>query len=259
LITVDEEDSTVRVVHHSLKQYILSGFNGVNNVSFSAEGAQRLMADIVVTYLSYGVFGAELSRTKVQPVPAQSAPSRIVHATLGSSSTTRHLAMKLLRSRRQPAFDMSKTVAEARSSFRPKPKNGFMFYIYAKSYLQDHILYVSGQKAEILRLSSKLIQSRMLEISQVSNDYWRHFHWATENGNEIVLELLLKTGKINANVKDKNGWTPLMRSAQNGHKDTVELAAWHWQRRRSFKEQQRMDSADEGGSERTQRHSRAAA
>ncbi|KAF1944372.1 hypothetical protein EJ02DRAFT_398546, partial [Clathrospora elynae] len=224
LLTVDEEESTVRVVHHSVKQYILSGLNGEKNVSFSAEEAQRLMADVVVTYLSYGVFGTELSRTKVHPVMAQSAPSIIVHVTLESSSTTRHLATKLLRSRRQPAFDMSKSIAEARSSFSTKPENGFMFYTYAKSYWQDHILYVSGQKVNILRLSTKLIQSRMPEMSVVSNDYWMHCHWATENGNVMVLELLLKTGKIDANVKDNNKWMALMLlAAQKGHKNTVEL------------------------------------
>jgi ankyrin repeat protein/Cdc6-like AAA superfamily ATPase len=223
LLIVDEEESTVRVVHHSFKQYIINRPTGVNNVNFSAEGAQRVLADIVVTYLGYGVFGTELSRMKVHPVMAQSAPSRVMHATIGSSSTTSKVAMKLLKSRRQPAFDISKTLAEARGSSKSKPVNGFKLYSYAKSYWQEHVLYASGQDAIILKLSTKLIQHWMSEVSVVSKDYWMHCNWAAEHGNGIVLELLLKTGKIDTNAKDSYGRTPLMQAAENGYKDTMKL------------------------------------
>ena len=66
--------------------------------------------------------------------------------------------MKILRSRRQLAFDMSKAIAEARGSFKSKPDNTFNFYTYAKTYWQGHVLYVSGHEATILKLSSKLIR-----------------------------------------------------------------------------------------------------
>jgi hypothetical protein len=127
LLAVDEEEFTIRVVHHSVKQYMLNGLDGVKHMSFSLEEAQRTLADTVVTYLAYGVFGTELSRVMVHPMMAQSAPSKIMQATMESSSITRNLAMKLLRSRRQPAFDMSKAVAEARGSFKSKPEHTFRF------------------------------------------------------------------------------------------------------------------------------------
>ncbi|KAH8725693.1 hypothetical protein GQ44DRAFT_589354, partial [Phaeosphaeriaceae sp. PMI808] len=142
LLAVDEEEFTVRIIHHSIKQYILFGFDGAKHGSFPLEEAQRTLADTVVTYLSYGVFGTELSRAKVRPMIAQSTPSKIVQATMSSSSTARHLAIKILGSRRQPAFDMSKVVAEARSSFKSRPEHTFRFYTYAETYWQDHILYV---------------------------------------------------------------------------------------------------------------------
>ncbi|KAF2804460.1 uncharacterized protein BDZ99DRAFT_452051 [Mytilinidion resinicola] len=81
LLAVDEEEFTVRVVHHSVKQYILDGLDGVKHMSFSLEEAQKTLADTVVTYLGYGVFRTELSRVKVHPMVAQSAPSKIVQAT----------------------------------------------------------------------------------------------------------------------------------------------------------------------------------
>jgi len=187
---------------------------------FSTEEAQNTMADIVVTYLGYGVFGTELSRTKVQPIMVQSAPSKVIHATMGFSSTTRGLAMKLLRSRGQPAFDMSRTLEEARGSTKSKSKDNFMFYTYAKAHWQDHVLYASGWDPVMLRLSTKLIQQRM---SEVSKDYLFRCCRAAEDGNSVVLELLLETGKINPNAKDGNGRTLLEWAVVGGHKATVEL------------------------------------
>jgi ankyrin repeat protein len=223
LLSVDEEEFTVRVVHHSVKQYMLNGLDSVNHMGFSLGEAQRTLADTVVTYLGYGVFGTELSRAKVYPIMAQSAPSKIAQATIGSSSTTRHLATKLLRSRRQPAFDMSKAIAEARLSFKPKPENAFRFYTYAKTHWQNHILYVSGQDDIIYKLSTNLIRSRMSELNARDKNYGMHCRWAAENGNKTILDLLLQTRKIDINAMHYNGWMPLMWAVECGHKDTVKL------------------------------------
>jgi len=223
LLTVDEEEFTVRLVHHSVKQYILNGLNGVKNIGFSYKKAQRTLADIIVTYLGYGVFGNELSRVRVHPIIVQSAPSKIVQATMGSSSTTRQLAMKLLGSRRQPAFDMSRAIADARASFKSKPENTFSFYTYAKTYWQDHILYVSGKEDAMYKLSTKLIRSRMSELNARDMNYGMHCRWAAENGNQMILELLLQTGKIDTNAMHYGGWTPLMWAVEYGYRDIVKL------------------------------------
>ncbi|PZD35045.1 Arp, Ankyrin repeat protein [Pyrenophora tritici-repentis] len=223
LLAVDEEELTVRVVHHSVKQYVLDGLNGVKHIGFSFDEAQRMLADTVVTYLGYGVFGTELSRVKVHPMVAQSAPSKIVQATIGSSSTARYLAIKLLGSRGQQAFDVSKALADARSSLSSKPEHAFRFYTYAKTYWQDHVFYVSGHKDAIFKLCSKLIYSRASELNKVDKDYWTRFQWAVENRNGNVLVLLSQAGKIDLNARDSRGWTPLMRAAEGGHRDTVEV------------------------------------
>jgi ankyrin repeat protein len=223
LLAVDEEEFTVRVVHHSVKKYILDGLGGVKHMDFSFEEAQRTLADTVVTYLGYSVFGTELSRVKVRPMVAQSAPSKIVQATIGSSSAARNLAIMLLGSKRQPAIDISKAVAEARSSLRSKLEHTFRFYTYAKIYWQDHILYVSGHKAAIFKLSSKLIYNRASELSRMDMNYWTHSQWAAGNKNKNVVVLLLQTGKIDMNVKDSDGATPLIWVARGGHKDAVEV------------------------------------
>jgi hypothetical protein len=215
ILMVDEEELTVRVVHHSVKQYMLNGLGGVNHISFSFEQAQTTLADIVVTYLSYGVFETEVSRVVARPLLAQSAPSQIMQATIGSSGSTRHRAMRLFRSRRQPAFDMSKAVAEARSSFRSKPENTFLFLAYAKTYWQDHILFTSGDEGTIFRLSSKLIHNRASDSNEVDDEDWMRFQWiAVKNGNLGLLELLFHVWKFNPDKRDSEGYTPLLKAVR---------------------------------------------
>lgn len=222
LLIVDEEDSTVQVVHYSVKQYIFKSLNGAYAI-FSSGEAQRMMADIIVTYMGYGVFGSELSRAKVRPVLAQSTPSRVMHATMGSSTTALDITMRLLKSKRQPKMGISKTLAEARSISKSKVINEYWFYSNAKTYWSNHVLYVSGQDTTILKLSIKLIKMQNLEISMASKDCVSHCQYAAENGNENIVKLLIESGKIDADVKDKDGWTPLMWAARNGYRDTVEL------------------------------------
>jgi ankyrin repeat protein len=224
VLMVDEEELTVRVIHHSVKQYMLNGRGGVKHTSFSIKQARNMLADIVVTYLGYGVFGTELSRVVARPILAQSAPSTIIQATLGSSGNTIHHAMKLLRSTRQSTFDMRKTVAGARSSFDFKPEIAYQFYTYANTHWQDHILYVSGHEDAIFRLSSELIHRRTSDSKQLEDDDWVRLQRAAINsGNFGVLKLLFRAWNFNPNKKDSNGYTPLMIAAKNGHKDMVEL------------------------------------
>jgi ankyrin repeat protein len=223
ILVVDEEELTVRVVHHSVKQYMLNGLDGVSHTGFSFDQAQRTLSDVVVTYLSYGVFRTEISRVVARPILAQSAPSKIIQVTIGSSGSTRHHAMRLLRSRRQPVFDMSKAVAEARSSFRSRPQNPFRFYAYANTYWRDHIVNVSGNEDIIFKLSSKLIHIRASELEEMGNEDWVRFQWAVNNGNLGVLELLLRAWGISPNESDSSRYIPLMITAKNGRKDIVKL------------------------------------
>jgi ankyrin repeat protein len=219
LLTVDEEESTVRVIHHSVKQYLLHGFDDVKREGFSFEDAQRTLADTIVTYLGYGVFETQLSRTRVRPIMAQSAPSSILQSTMGTSSATLQLAIKLLGSRKNPAFDLSKTLVEARGSRNPEPEHIFTFYTYAKTYWQDHIWYVSGQKDRIYQLSANLIQSRGSELKEADVNFGMQCMWPAKHGNTRIVNLLYQSIQ-DAEVKDRV-WSPLMWAAEYGDHDAL--------------------------------------
>ena len=52
--------------------------------------------------------------------------------------------------------------------------------------------------------------------------------WAAQNGHEAVVKLLLETGKVDVDSKDKGyGQTPLSWAAQNGHEAVVKLLQSH--------------------------------
>ncbi|RMJ29022.1 hypothetical protein PHISP_00102 [Aspergillus sp. HF37] len=63
LITVDEEESTIRLIHHSAKTYLTSG----SMAPVPIPAASSAMAHAVVTYLNYGVFDKQVSTTTVTP------------------------------------------------------------------------------------------------------------------------------------------------------------------------------------------------
>jgi ankyrin repeat protein len=223
LLVTDEEEFTVRVVHRSVPQFLLNELGDTKHIKFSLDEAQRRLADIIVTYLGYGVFGTELSRAKVLPMAAQSAPSAIVKSTLGSSSVPRDLALKLLRARRQSKLDMSRVFAEVRGAVRSEPQLVFRFYDYAKKYWHHHIWHVSGNDAKIFNLSSKLIHDRAFEFSNLDIEGWKRFQRSAENGNASILVLLIQVGRIAINTRTSYGFTPLLSAATNGYKHTVKI------------------------------------
>ncbi|OCK77585.1 hypothetical protein K432DRAFT_436450 [Lepidopterella palustris CBS 459.81] len=218
LLTVDEEESTIRLVHHSVKQFLLGSFKDSANTGFLIESAQKAMADIIVTYLSYGNFETQLSTVVAPQIMTGLVPPTIIHSTLDSSSTIRNLALKLLKSRKRQGH-----LAEMSKNFSSRLINKFYFYSYAKSFWLQHIFYVSGQEPVIYDLLLRLLEENLLGANVTTEDSWTPMMWAAQNGNEVVVKLLLETGKVNANSKNSKGQTPLLSATVWKRKAVVKL------------------------------------
>ncbi|KAI4957338.1 hypothetical protein J4E86_005812 [Alternaria arbusti] len=152
---------------------------------------------------------------------ASSAPASILQSTMGATSTTRQLAKKLLGSRKQPKFDLGKTLAELRGSMNSNPEHEFMFYGYAQTHWQHHIWYVSRDNRHIGQLCASLIQSRNAELEELDASFGMHCRWAAKHGNMKVLELLFQnsTGDMKTQYSIP---TPLMWAIEYRDKDTVD-------------------------------------
>jgi ankyrin repeat domain-containing protein 50 len=223
LLTVDEEELTIRFVHHSVEQFLLSDFNDSTSVPFTTDNAHRNMTDIIITYLSYGIFETQLSTMVVPHIMTGPVPSRIVRSALDSSSSVRSHALKLLQSRKLYNYDIGKSLAETSKMFNTRSVDEFYFHSYAKSYWLQHTLCTSEQEPVMYDLLLRLIKRNTINTNITDQDGPMLLWWAARNGHEAVVRLLLDSGKVDANSEDRGGHTILSRAAGNGHAAIVKL------------------------------------
>ncbi|KAK3378979.1 nacht domain-containing protein [Lasiosphaeria ovina] len=220
LVVVDEEEQSVRLIHHSVKQFLLGEFGVSTGAIFTMDDAKRTMADIVTTYLNYDVFETQLSTTVIPRIPAPDAPSSIIRAM--DPGIVQSLALRLLRSRKQPNFDMGSILADASNRRRPPSVDQFHFYSYARSHLLRHIWYISAHKPAILHLLSRLVQRKIVDVDARDDEGRTPLHRAAEYGCEGVVKLLLDND-ADLESKSEHGRIPLALAAECGHEAVVRL------------------------------------
>ncbi|KAI4606650.1 hypothetical protein J4E83_010022 [Alternaria metachromatica] len=142
LITVDEEEHTIRTVHPSVDQFLLQDdFTSPDIVprdQFTMEDARSLMSSIIITYLGYGIFGTELAVRR--PVfNVGSVPDRVMESTKHGDNDVLAATLKMLRSRKKTKFDASHTFVPNLRSPRPPTMDDFLFQHYAKPYALQHL------------------------------------------------------------------------------------------------------------------------
>jgi ankyrin repeat protein len=222
LIVIDEEELIVHFIHHSVKQFLLHIYTDSSTGEFTMKSCNRHMADVIVTYLNYGIFDTRLSTKVVPLMPVRSAPSTIICSALDSSTTVRGLALKLLKSRRQPDFDIGKTLAEASNLVKTPSVDNFHFYAYAKSYWFQHIS--SSPRRECYELLREVLNDGIVDANATNNDGMTPLAYAIDDGNLDIVKVLLDMNKINVNLPDtKYGRTPLMWAARRGNQTVVKL------------------------------------
>jgi ankyrin repeat domain-containing protein 50 len=224
LLAVDEEDLTVRFVHHSVKTYLLEKYEDSDNVAFSTDDANKRMADIIVTYLNYGVFDRQLS-TVIPQINAGSTLSRIMHSTLDSSSSVQSLALKLLKSKETADYNIGKTLAETSEIYSFRSVDEFQFYTYAKSYWLHHILCVPDQVQApfMYNFLLKLFVGEIVNVDAVDDNGVTPLKSAVGKSCATIVKSLLDSGKVDADWRDLAGWTPLFYASWSGHADIVKL------------------------------------
>lgn len=248
LLTVDEEVSTVRLAHHSVKQFLL------DEAFLRMERAEESMEHIIVTYLNYNVFDTQMSTAMGPHIATQEAPSRVIHSL--DASIVRSFALRLLRSRRLPECDIGKVLWEACGQFRqPFPANQFRFYSYANAHWLQHIGHISQQELMLYHLQLQIFERQPIDATNHAK--WKEalfravemgrehivrlilergmdiesreptmrmtpLLWATRAGQDSIVTLLLDRGAI-LEATDYDGRTPLIWAVMEGHSTVVEL------------------------------------
>ena len=226
LLDVDEEELSVRFVHPSVKTFFLGGFEDLTNIQFTVDGANKTMVQVILTYLSYGVFDTQLSTTVVPQVKIGSAPSRITQS-INASGLVQSLALRLLRSKRTPDYDISKTLAEMMRFSDALSVDTFHFYSYGKTNLLEHVFYRSEKELVLYDLALEVCRRDMIDINAIGDDSQMFLRWAVDSWKSHVIKLLLDSDRFNSSLVATYGpqycLILLCRGASRGDANIVKM------------------------------------
>ncbi|PQE30756.1 hypothetical protein CJF32_00005960 [Rutstroemia sp. NJR-2017a WRK4] len=215
LIIVDEEEMTVRLVHHSVKNFLLCSAEDSSGIPFTIDCAHMEMVNVIITYLNYGIFDTQVSSLVVPQITAASAPSAIVKSILHPSSDVRSLALKFLKSRKQPNFNVGQVLSEASEQFQPKSGNQFPFRNYAKSNWLRHMRWKSRSKPLKYNLLLRLFEKGVLDLDITDDSGHTPLSWAVAAENDEIVQLLL-AHETSAAELQKNS-APLWWASRTGN------------------------------------------
>ncbi|KAK4451255.1 ankyrin repeat-containing domain protein [Podospora aff. communis PSN243] len=218
LLIVEEESMTVKLVHHSVKQFLLAEDGMLTN-----HLAEQAMAATVVTYLNYGVFDTRLSTSVVPEIPSATAPSKIINS-METANGIRNLALKLLRSRRSSGFHMGKVLADAARSRPPPAAEQFHFLWYAREHWVDHIMWTAEYQAPLRNLLRKtvLLEATPECIGSSPEGIRSLLSWAVEREEEDIVRTLADAG-ASPDPDDASELTPLCWAVSRGNMRLVKL------------------------------------
>ncbi|KAJ5637475.1 hypothetical protein N7490_007354 [Penicillium lividum] len=211
LINIDEEELTARLVHPSLKQFLLDSHARTTKaaLSLTLDTAHRYMADIIITYLSYNVFDRQISRTVIPRINASAATATILQSTFPSSTSIRHLAIKLLKVKSETGLDLSKTLAQVRPLCRDHASHTFSFYQYANSHCHSHFTRTTEQHRNMDNLLTRLFTAGVLNINALDDEDLTPLMLASILGNENVVRFYLAHDSVDVNFRSEAGLTAL--------------------------------------------------
>jgi len=208
LITVDKEESTVRLIHFTLQEY-LSAHPDIFSQPHSA------MAETCLTYLN---------SQQIKALPADLSPATLnmpfleycsfhwgAHAKRELSDSTKSLSLELLQE-----YD-----GHISAGFFPEQVESLRFreFDINSRYNGLHCASFFG----IVEVAAALIEIGSYDIN--GGDPWGHtpLSWAARNGHEGVVITLLRTQEVNPDKPDNSAQTPLSFAAWGGHEGVVKI------------------------------------
>ena len=203
LVAVDEEELTIHLVHHSVKQFLLGEFKDSTETLVNVDDAHQLMASIILTYLNYGVFETQVSKNVIPQLRTGSLPSEVILSTLKPSTGVRNLAIKLLKSRKKAGFDIGKVIAETKLQDHSTEEQ-FHFHKYAVSFWLYHVVHAFNLPEVMHKLLLRLLDRRLsLSINITDEEIDKVLSWSAKKKQYAsLIKILLDPENMTSTERD---------------------------------------------------------
>ena len=239
LVTVDKETSTVRLIHYTLREYLLPGI---------LPNAHKTLAELCLTYLNYEQVkrlpANQISALGEMPFLEYSTFYWWSHAKIGLSDHAKSLALKLL-NRFGDHISATLHCDQIQISHLDPLSHHTFSGLHCVSYLGicelvwDLICMKGCDTNQVdcmgftpLMWASLqgnhgavklLVHQSNTHLNMSGNGSRTPLHLASGEGHEEVVKLLLSQYSINPNLQDSDGQTPLCSASRNGHAEVVRL------------------------------------
>ena len=231
LTVVDEETSTVRLIHYSLQEYLSRP--GV------LPDAHRTLGQTCLTYLNYDQVkrlpANNFSDFTDMPFLEYSSLHWGRHAKIELSDYTKSLALELLGQydSHPSSVLLFNHIHEGRHSFAPGNSVSFNDY-YAPSNsvssnddcAPNHHPFPGLHCASYFGIDevvAALIEMDGCDINQQDRKGFTPFMWAVRQGNQGAVALLLARDDVSPDKPNNNGITPLWWASFHGNEGVVRL------------------------------------
>jgi len=209
LVVADREGSTVRLIHHTLQEYLTSHHNPFPN-------PHSTIAETCLTYLNshevLALSGARVQNTQHPPFLIYSSLHWGAHLKKELSDSGKTLALKLF-SHYQRHISISLLLRHV------LPRYYLRSIVDAYKFTGLHYASIFGLE-EVARA---LMIIDGVDINGVDEIGATPLLWAAMSGSEVAVKLLLGRGGIDADRPDKYGRTPMSWAAGNGHEVVMKL------------------------------------
>lgn len=159
LVTVAEEEHTVHLVHQSVAQFLLES-KEIADWNFTPFNTDLRLGEVCVTYLSYNVFGQNLSSSVVPKLSTAQSPGTVTRNTLANAGLPQHLARVFMKPQLKSGADIRKTLAETgRNRGQQHVPETFEFLKYASQHWLLHTKHI-GESCITFKLWEALLLSK---------------------------------------------------------------------------------------------------
>ena len=242
LVILDEDELTLHLVHHSVKQWLVSDSSkDADVITIQVETAHEEMTHKLITYLNYSQFENQVGRQVVPHVKSGRAMNTIISTTRSAASGSNKLALSLLRSNSTGGFNIGRSLAGAQK--RTPSETISVLHDYATKYWTDHLPWcpnfplptkihtlfqnlcsreglANSKRAKTLlglavrhqsmALIRYIVESLDVDINSAVDDRHRTaLHIACNHASERIVENLVNFNGIDVTQRDSSNDSPI--------------------------------------------------